>query len=143
MAYQQRDAERPYHSIDLEQPPLPRNDSEHDERMPLSPRASHVPQAHDFQSSGGSQGPNVSYPPMPDFKQTASSRTFQKMPDTPGGSHNGHPMTHKKANSSWDMLGGIAKDWNGFDSRNASNAAFQYAEGAPQHILLPRTIVIY
>lgn len=120
----QLDGPRPYHSIDLESSPGalnrgPSNDNE--ERMPLSPRVSAAPQLHIQEVSDEPKG---AYPPRPDFNQ---------MPSHSSTTRNGH-----KSSSSWDVLGGIQKDWNGFDSRNGSQAAFQYAQGLswPSHLSL-------
>lgn len=110
MAHSQRDGHQPYHSIDLEAAPSPLHDPhDKEERMPLSPRASPGPQLQKQQASVGPQGP---YPPAPGYTQTSTQN---------GSKH--------KNNGSWDVLGGIAKDWNEFDTRNASQSAFQYAEG--------------
>lgn len=114
MAYSQREGDLPYHSIDLEASPSTLHDPpEKEERMPLSPRASPAPQLQIQQASGGPQGV---YPPRPGYEQT------------PSQSSSAHHKLHKSTGS-WDVLGGIAKDWNEFDSRNGSKAAFQYAEG--------------
>lgn len=117
------EGDRPYHSIDLESAPAPplSNAPHHDEeRMPLSPRASAVPQ---FQFPEGSNGDHKgTYPPRPTFSTNASHAST--VPHQPGGGH--------KQAGSWDILGGFQKDWNGYDSRNASTAAFQYAEGMLQ-----------
>lgn len=126
---QQRDGERPYQSIDLETSPHQTSEPEHDaekmERMPLSPRA---PAFQSMPLPQQQQAPGQPvYPPRPMFSQTSS---LDRNPGTPN-SQSGH-----KSNSSWDMLGGLSKEWNGFDSRNASQAAFQYAEGQSQSLSL-------
>lgn len=107
------DEPRPYHSIDLEASPLPlHKGSSNEERMPLSPRASVTPHLHIQDPSDESKG---AYPPRPTYTSNNSQASTTR---------NGH-----KSSSSWDVLGGIQKDWNGFDSRNGSQAAFQYAQG--------------
>ncbi|KAF8313471.1 hypothetical protein DL93DRAFT_2081192 [Clavulina sp. PMI_390] len=102
--------DRPYHSIDLESSPVQQQYAPpNEEQMPLSPRASAMP----VPTMAGVQ--NSQYPPRPAFQQTSSSASHGK-------------QTHK-SNASWDVLGGMQKEWDNFDSRNASQAAFQYAEG--------------
>lgn len=117
MAYPDRlDGDRPYHSIDLESAPAPLRpvQSSDEERMPLSPRASAVPQFN-FPEGSSSSDHKGTYPPRPTFSQAPSHASNVTQAHKPAGS--------------WDVLGGIQKDWNGFDSRNTSQAAFQYAQG--------------
>lgn len=126
MSYRQKDDVHLYPSHDVEANPGPQGEKD-DERVPLSPRGSPAPGPHTRFAS-------ASYPPRPKFDTNASDRTFQRLDETPGGSQNPHgppstPGGHHK-NSSWDVLN-FQKGWEGFDSRNASQAAFQYAEGVP------------
>lgn len=123
-----------YHSIDLhptEDPPLPpqvtrfqsRDNFSTDSHSPLSPNPylprPTVEQNHPSESRVHIMTPQrPESPPRDNGNGTASS--------------NGHatpPRTHKSRNSSWDVLGGIQKDWEGFDSRNASATHLQFAQG--------------
>lgn len=123
MAYAQHDAERPYQSIDLESSPIQTGD--HDERSPLSPR---IPafQSMPLPQQTHNAPSQTMYPPRPTFSQNPS---VERMPGTATPSQSGHGHQGHKSGASWDVLGGLSKEWNGFDSRNASQAAFQYAEG--------------
>jgi len=120
MAYSQRESDQPYHSIDLEAAPGPLVPNDKEERMPLSPRATPAPQ---FQTQQTSEGPQGGYPPAPAYDRASSQ---------------GSQSPHKhKTTGSWDVLGGLTKEWNEFDSRNAPQAAFQYAEGTPRTCFVP------
>lgn len=71
--------------------------------------------------------PRVRMEPMP----TGPSMPVPNAPamGRPPLSQSSSGLTHRAGNSSWDLLSGIRKDYEGFDTRNATESHLQFAQG--------------
>lgn len=73
------------------------------------------------QSMSASPAPNM---PFPHADYASASVAAATRPQTSAAG-----KSHKANNSSWDLLAGIKKDFEGFDPRNAREAHLQFAQG--------------
>ncbi|KAL5528473.1 hypothetical protein ACEPAF_7609 [Sanghuangporus sanghuang] len=78
---------------------------------PLAPRANTEPM------------PTMPGMPVPrDYSRTSSATKAPGSQSTTG-------LTHRTQNSSWDLLAGLRKEAEGFDTRNATESHLQFAQG--------------
>lgn len=145
-----------YHSIDLQHPEEKRRSSE-DSNAPLSPRPMNDQQQQHQQPVFPTPSAQVHiqeptrYPPEPRVNHASFTKLPEPNPDT-----SGRPTPYvchttivyladwlrcRSRSSSWDLFGGIQKDWEGFDSRNASEAHLQFADGKSQSSLPIRSLI--
>ena len=75
--------------------------------------------------------PKANTEPMPTMPGMPVPQNFSQSSGAtrPPVSHSSTGLTHRAQSSSWDLLAGLRKEAEGFDTRNASESHLQFAQG--------------